>query len=125
MSDCYYLASGKVLFIAEPVAAVAATSEDVADEALTLIDIEYEPLEPIFDVVKAMQEGAPLVHENLAQYRHAPRVYPVGGSNICHHSKLRKGEVDKSLVQADSMLEQQYWCQKVQHCSILRSWTYP
>ncbi|MCJ7653799.1 MAG: aldehyde oxidase, partial [Dehalococcoidia bacterium] len=57
-------ATTKVRYQYEGVAAVAAISEDIAEEACDLIEVEYEPLPGVFDPFEAMKEGAPLVHEN-------------------------------------------------------------
>ncbi|MDP2727999.1 MAG: molybdopterin-dependent oxidoreductase, partial [Dehalococcoidia bacterium] len=56
------LTTEKVRYMGEPVAAVAATDEDIAEEALGLIRVEYEPLPAVFDPVEAMKEGAPQIH---------------------------------------------------------------
>ncbi|OPY61387.1 MAG: 4-hydroxybenzoyl-CoA reductase subunit alpha [Syntrophorhabdaceae bacterium PtaU1.Bin034] len=58
------LATDKVRYLYEGVAAVAAIDKDIAEEACDLIDIEYEELPGVFDPFEAMKEGAPLVHEN-------------------------------------------------------------
>jgi CO/xanthine dehydrogenase Mo-binding subunit len=63
MRDMPILATGKVRFVGEKVAAVAAETPELADEALGLIEIDYEELPPVFDPLEAMQPGAPLVHE--------------------------------------------------------------
>ncbi|GAI22869.1 unnamed protein product, partial [marine sediment metagenome] len=62
-ADEHPLAEDKVRYIGEGVAAVAATSEDTAIEALELIEVEYEQLPAVFDPEEAMKDGAPKVHE--------------------------------------------------------------
>jgi CO/xanthine dehydrogenase Mo-binding subunit len=59
------LASNKVLYDGHAVAAVAATTSAVADEALSLIKVEYEVLPHVIDVVEAMQPGAPILHDDM------------------------------------------------------------
>lgn len=59
------MARGKVLFKGQPVAAVAAANGHIAEEACKLIAVEYEPLPAVTDVVKAMQPGAPILHDDL------------------------------------------------------------
>src|SRR5919201_6101211 len=59
------LASDKVLYRGHAVAAVAATSPHVAEEACDLIEVEYEPLPVVLDAVAAMEPGAPVLHETL------------------------------------------------------------
>lgn len=81
------IASDKATFVGEPVAAVAATSRYVAEDALELIDVEYEPLEVVADPSAAMAEGAPLVHEEQA-------------SNVMMQRVFTWGEVDAALAGA-------------------------
>jgi CO/xanthine dehydrogenase Mo-binding subunit len=64
----------KVRYIGDAVAAVAAVDEEIAEEALGLIDVDYEELPAVFDAEEAMRQGAPLVHENMANYS-APTGY--------------------------------------------------
>lgn len=65
MKDNPPLKSGKVCSMRDEVAAIAAITPEIAGEALDLIEVEYEELPGIFDPVEAMQEGAPLIHEEL------------------------------------------------------------
>ena len=62
------LAIRKVRYIGDAVAAVAAVNEEADDEALALIDVQYEELPAVFDVDDAMRDGAPLVHEDMTNY---------------------------------------------------------
>src|SRR3972149_2384703 len=61
--DQYPLSVGKVRYVGEEVAAVAAIDQDIAEEALGMIDVEWEELPAVFDPEQAMKEGAPLIHE--------------------------------------------------------------
>ena len=61
--DEYGLAIDKVRYIGDEVAAFAATSEEIAEEALDLIEVEYEQLPAVFDPIEAMKPGAPQVHD--------------------------------------------------------------
>ncbi len=83
MFDMPVLARDRVRFIGEKIAVVAALDPDIAEEALALIDVEYEDLPAVFDPVEAIEPGAPLVHENPGAYEGAPsrapaRERPVG-----------------------------------------------
>jgi CO/xanthine dehydrogenase Mo-binding subunit len=69
LQDTPLLAQGKVRFMGEKVAAVAAEHRDAAEEALSRIEVEYEELPGIFDPQKALQPGAPVVHEELPSYQ--------------------------------------------------------
>src|SRR3990167_5421514 len=64
----------------EPVAAVAAVDGDAAQEALGLISVEYEELPAVFDPLLAMEEGAPIIHEEFASY--AKVFNPVWQGNV-------------------------------------------
>src|SRR6266545_2606260 len=63
MRDMPVLAHERVRFIGEKVAAVAAESPEIAEEALSLIQVEYEELPAVFDPIEAMRPGAPLIHD--------------------------------------------------------------
>ncbi len=118
VEDQYFLAREKVRFIGDPVAAVAAVDLDKAEEALDLIKVEYDPLPGLFDPVAAMKAGAILIHEGLGQYDTAPGVFPVAGTNICNHFKIRKGDLEKGFQESDLILEDTYTTQMVQHAHL-------
>ncbi len=100
------LASGKVLYQGHAIAAVAATSSHLAEEALDLIEVEYEVLPPVLEVLQAMQENAPLLHEDLftmelGQKSNRP-------SNIASHQTFQRGDVKAGFAAADHILEREY-----------------
>ena len=92
--DKHIFAREKVLFIGQPVAAVAAISEDIAEKALDLIDVEYEELEAVFDPVYGASPEAPLLHPDMAEYEVPNYIFPQEGTNIANHFKIRKGDVE-------------------------------
>lgn len=116
IKDTHFLGIEKVRYIGEPVAAVAAVTEEIATEALALIKVTYEELPAVFDPREAMKPGAPLIHERVQDYRCGPDVFPVPDSNICQHLKVRKGDVEAGFAQADLISEDEFFCQPVQHC---------
>src|SRR4030042_1023090 len=81
------LATKKVRYLYEGVAAVAAIDKDIAEEACDLIDVEYEPLPGVFDPFEAMKEGAPLVHEERP-------------GNICVEYHWDFGNVEKAFAES-------------------------
>jgi CO/xanthine dehydrogenase Mo-binding subunit len=83
----------KVRFVGDGVALVAAETEGIAQKALELIQVVYEPLTPIFDSREAMREDAPKIHED---------------GNLLSYDKLRKGDVEKAFQEADVILERTY-----------------
>lgn len=108
----------KVRYIGDPVAGVAAVDLDTAEEALELIKVDYEELDPVFDPREAMKPGAPLVHEDLGSYWHGPVFFPVAGTNICNHFKLRRGYVDEGFQQSDFIAEDTFTTPMIQHCHL-------
>ena len=89
-----YILDDKVRFWGEGVAAVAAISEEIADEALDLIEVEYEALPAVFEPEDAAQPGAPLIHE----------VGP-GGNLVLDPVRVNRGDIDKGFAEADFVLE--------------------
>lgn len=114
--DKYILARGVVRHFGEAVAAVAADTIEAAQKAVDLIDVVYEPLPPVLDPVESFAKGAPLVHPDLGQYEFVKAVFsPVPGTNIAHHQKLRKGDVNKGFAESDFIIEREYTNPSVQH----------
>ncbi len=112
------LAIGKVRYVGEPVVAVAAVDTDTAQQALDLIEIEYEELPAVFTVEEALAPGAPLVHEEPPRpgETFADLILDgVEGTNICNHFKLRKGDVEKGFAEADEVFEHVFTSPPVQH----------
>src|SRR2546430_4747 len=90
------LKRGKVRCIRDEVAAVAAETPTIAEEAVALIDVEYEPLPAVFDPFRALEAGAPLVHEELATNAHRLRY------------QFSHGDVDRALAEAAAVVEDTY-----------------
>lgn len=112
------VAIDRVRFVGDPVAAVAAVDGRTAEEALGLVDIEYEPLAAVFDVEAALRPDAPLLYEpRLApQPGFAALVGDLGGaSNVCSHFKLRHGDVQQGFAEADFVYEDTFRSPAVQH----------
>jgi CO/xanthine dehydrogenase Mo-binding subunit len=100
------LARGKVLYRGHAVAAVAAISPHVAEEALKLITVDYEPLRPVLDVREAMTDGAPLLHDDLTTESLGK---PTGKrSNIAKHFQFKLGDVDKGFAAAAVVIEREF-----------------
>ena len=115
--DTPVLADGLVRFIGEKVAAVAAETRLAAEQALDLIDVEYEELEPLLDPVEAAKSDAPVLHPDLLTYKGLP--VPVESvSNIFAALKWGKGNVDEGFKKADVIVENTFTTQ-VTHQSYL------
>jgi len=109
MADKRVLARGFVRYQGDPVAAVAAETEEIAAEAVRLIEIEYQPLPAVLDVEEAVREGASLVHPDLGSYRYMKGVFhPKPGTNVAHHQKIRKGDVERGFAQAHRVFEHSF-----------------
>jgi carbon-monoxide dehydrogenase large subunit len=113
-----FLARERVRYKGEAVAAVAAVDEETAEEALDLIDVEYEELPAVFDPVRACEPGAPLLHPDLLTYRRQPTIVLIPGTNICNHLRLRKGDVDRGFREADEIFEDTFTTQRQVHACI-------
>ncbi|HJM42166.1 MAG TPA: molybdopterin cofactor-binding domain-containing protein [Nitrospinota bacterium] len=109
--DEYGLAIDKVRFIGDEVAAVAAVDEETAEAALAHIDVEYEVLPAVQDPVKAMREGAPVIHEPNDDIYDAAR-------NISLRTHLTYGDVEKGFAEADHVFEHSFETQLVNHAAI-------
>lgn len=90
--DEYPLAVGKVRFIGDEVAAVAAVDRDTAEEALDLIRVEYEELPAVFDVESAVKKGAPVIHDEIP-------------NNVSVERKIEYGGVEKGFKESDYVRE--------------------
>ncbi len=96
----------KVRCIGEPVAAVAAVDEATAERALALIKVEYEVLPAIFDVEKALEPGAPLIHEDVDSYN---GIYPMTKyGNVACHITVNMGDVQKGFKESDFVFEDRF-----------------
>jgi CO/xanthine dehydrogenase Mo-binding subunit len=99
----YILAEDVTRYLGDGVALVAAVSLEIADEALSLIKVDYEPLPIVSDPEEAMKSDAPKIH---------------GESNIFVHHKVRKGDVENGFSQADFIIERRFKTQFVEHSYI-------
>src|SRR5437763_7484924 len=100
-SNC--LARGKVHYKGQAVAAVAAVSAHLAEEALKLIAVEYERLPHVTDVRAALTDGAPLLHDDLVTESLGKRIGK--RSNIAKHIQFKKGDVEQGFRQAAVVIE--------------------
>ncbi len=100
------LASEKVLYQGHAVAAVAAVSPHIAEEALELIQVAYEPLPAVVDVREAMKEGAPLLDEDRTMRSLGENTGKK--SNIASHNRHTLGDVEKGFAQAEVVVEREF-----------------
>jgi CO/xanthine dehydrogenase Mo-binding subunit len=103
INDRPVLAVDKVRYTGEPVAVVAAEKEFIAEEALHLIEVEYEDLTPVSDLDSAKALQAPLVHEHLGSYR-TRAAKPLPGTNILHVAGFEVGDIDAAFQDPDVVI---------------------
>ncbi|MEW5976787.1 MAG: xanthine dehydrogenase family protein molybdopterin-binding subunit [Acidobacteriota bacterium] len=100
------LADKKVLYHGHAVAAVAATTPHVAEEALELIEVDYEVLPPVMDVLEAMHPESTLLHEDLHTQEMGEKSQRP--SNVASHQTFKAGDVQAGFAAADHILEREY-----------------
>jgi putative selenate reductase molybdopterin-binding subunit len=105
----------KVRFVGDRVAFVAAENEVIAEQALKLIDVEYEPLPIILDSTKAMDPDAPILHDE-PEYVNFADSDP--SRNLAAHIRIDIGDVEKGFSEADYVFEHEYEVPKVQQAHI-------
>lgn len=118
LEDKNFLAVGTAKFRGEAVAAVAAETLEIAQQAVDLIKVEYEELPAVTNAIEGMKPDAPIIHPDLGSYKVAPIFHPIAGTNISHHFKLRKGDVEKGFAESDYVTEHTYYVPHVQHVPI-------
>ena len=113
IKDQYVIARDVARYVGEPVAGVVADTEEVADEALELIDVEYEQLPAIFDPEEAMKVNPPvIIHPDLSQYPKVTgkfhyRLTPER-PNVFQCWYGRQGDVEKGFAEADLIVENRF-----------------
>ncbi|MDP6560726.1 MAG: molybdopterin-dependent oxidoreductase [Candidatus Binatia bacterium] len=103
--DQYPLSVGKARYVGEEVAAVAAVDRDIAEEAIDLIDIEWEELPAVYDPEEAMKEKAPLIHEDKK-------------SNIAMTIDVERGDILRAFAESDVIVEDTFESTPQWHCAI-------
>ncbi len=115
--DMPLLADGVVRFIGEKVAAVAAETEEAAEQALDLIEVEYEDFEPVLDPLEAIKPAAALIHPDVMSYKGLP-VKLEAPSNIFIYMTWKKGDLELGFRQSDIIVENTFTTNKVHHAYI-------
>lgn len=125
------LAAEKVRYIGDPIAVIAAESEEIAEQAVGLVNIEYEPLEPVFDLEDAYKFDPPgVVHEDVRSYEFAVQGDPryekrghvddddVDRPNLMYKDEKTIGDVEAAFADADFVFEDSYEVKPIQHCAM-------
>lgn len=100
-----YVFDRKVRYYGEPVAAVAAVTEEIAKQAIDLIKVDYEELEAVFDPREALKPGAPIIHDYCPD-------------NMTDVFKVVIGDVDQGFSSAEHIFEDDYFLPYIQHCTL-------
>ena len=118
VDDQPVLATDRVRHVGELVALIAAESREIAEEALELIDVNYEELPAVFDLLEAAQPGAPVLHternETNAGVHREEFNFELGG-NVCSVFHVEDGNIEKGFQEADEIFENTYTLPPVQH----------
>ena len=118
LRDRPVIAVDRVRYVGEPVAAVAAESELLAEEALELVDVEYAPLPFVTDPEAALAPDAPLVHDRfdrLEDFYFRGATSPVPGTNVFQRYRYEHGDVEAALATAARVFEDHFAFPMVYH----------
>lgn len=116
--DQTVLALERARHAGDPVAAVAADSPRAADEAVNLIEVDYEELPAVLEPLEACSPDAPLVHERHEAASGEGAYFglrPQQGTNVCHRFRLRQGDVESGFAEADVVVEETFRTAGAQH----------
>ena len=106
VKDRRLFAKEEVRYEADVVAAVAALTPEVADQAIDLIEVDYEPLTPVADPTAALADEAPLIHESWADYEAEEALNRQG--NMLGHSTIVKGDAAAAMAGAEVVVRSRY-----------------
>src|SRR6266571_5167988 len=111
LRDVPVLCTDRVRFIGDAVAAVAADDPETADEALNLIEVEYEPLPGVFDPVEALKPRAPVLHEQAVSYAGRPEM--PDEPNLQSVATFGRGDVERGFSESDQVFDQTFHFERV------------
>ncbi|MDR1572785.1 MAG: xanthine dehydrogenase family protein molybdopterin-binding subunit [Clostridiales Family XIII bacterium] len=122
VADKHIICKKRVRFVDDTVAAVAATTPEIAEKAVSLIKVEYEELQAVFDVKEAYKSDcAVILHDNVTRYKteYIPNTvyrFETGHPNVFIHRQIRHGgDIDEAFARADHIYEGEYSVPRVSH----------
>jgi CO/xanthine dehydrogenase Mo-binding subunit len=119
VKDQPVVAIDRVRYAGEVIAAVAAEGRDVAEEALDLIEVEYEPLPAVFDPAEAMKPSAPILHTESARSKiRLDSFHFESNSNVLSIYHVEEGDIAVGFSESDEVFEDVYTSPKIQHAHI-------
>ncbi len=130
LKDTPMLARDRVRYVGEAVAAVAADSLEIAEEAVDLIKVEYAPLPYVTNVEKALEKESVVIHPDLPTYKAGPpfpvRIDP-NRPNVGNHYHVEHGNVESGFSEADFVVQNRFETAAMQHmhlepsCAVARA----
>ncbi len=108
LGDKPALAVDRVRYFGEPVVVVVADDERAAQKAAASISITYDELPIIRSPREGMRPDAPVIHPDMHEYVHIPAILPEPGTNVAHHTKIRKGDAEAAFREADVVIQGSY-----------------
>jgi CO/xanthine dehydrogenase Mo-binding subunit len=120
LRDQPLLAFEKVRFVGDPVVAVAADDLDTAQEAVQLVEVDYEELPAVFDPASALRPEAPILHDTPLRSGPTPSDVilhrdPAQHPNVCNYFSLRHGDVDAGFETADFVFDDWFTSPAIEH----------
>jgi CO/xanthine dehydrogenase Mo-binding subunit len=112
LQDMPVLAQDRVRYVGEDIAAVAAVDADMAEEAIHLIDVDYEELPAVFDPLEAIKPEAPVLHPDYEWYR-GPKTKAPTLKNIQTLVRASKGDIQRGFAESDEIFENSFRTQLV------------
>ncbi|WP_445487266.1 xanthine dehydrogenase family protein molybdopterin-binding subunit [Niallia sp. 03133] len=112
------IAINKVRYYGEVIALIVADSFDIAIKAVNNVFVQYEPLPVVQTAKEAIKPNAPLIHENLEEYKKDAGVYPQQGTNIINHVKIRKGDIENGWRESDMVIESSFFIPLSDHSAM-------
>ncbi|KAB7664318.1 xanthine dehydrogenase family protein molybdopterin-binding subunit [Bacillus sp. B1-b2] len=112
------LAVNKVRYYGEVMALIVADTISIAKQAAALIQIDYEPLPVVNSPQQSLQKGAPFIHADLENYSKDAGIYPMKGTNIINHTKIRKGNISKGFSEGDISIESSFSVPLTDHAAM-------
>ena len=113
----HVMAAAKALYKGHAVAAVSATSPHIAEQALELIEVDYEVLKPLLSIAQAMKDDAPVIHDNLSTHFTHDRFLKGDDTgvkgNVASHIQHKLGDTEKGFQEADVIVEREFTTQTV------------
>src|SRR5438094_904771 len=114
IADQTVLARGKVVWVGQPVAAIAATTLEIAERAAEVVAVEYEELPIILDPIRAMDQSSQQIHDDVKGIG----VPDSSLKNVASYTRVHRGNPDRVMSECDSVVEEEYETQMAHQCYI-------